>query len=191
MHIAGVPPIQRYGALSIGLHWLMVLLIAVIYACAELQDSAPEGSALADALESWHFALGFAVLALVVLRLLGRLASRVPPIEPAPPRWQAWLARLTHLGLYALMIGMPLTGWLTLSAEGSPIVLFGLQLPPLVGEGEDFAEWTEELHEAGGTIGYLLIAVHAAAALFHHYVVRDDTLLRMLPLLRKQAPRQP
>lgn len=175
---------ERYGSLSIGLHWLMVVLIAGVYACAELQESAPEGSALAEGLETWHFALGFAVLALVLLRLLGRLASRMPPIEPAPPAWQVWLARLTQLGLYALMIGMPLTGWLMLSAEGSPIVLFGLQVPPLVDEGKDFAEWSEELHEAGATLGYVLIGLHSAAALFHHYVVRDNTLLRMLPMRR-------
>ncbi len=85
------------------------------------------------------------------------------------------------VALYALMIGMPLLGWLTLSAEGKPIPFFFVQLPALVNESKSVADWAKELHETGGTIGYFLIAMHAAAALFHHYVVGDNTLRRMLP----------
>ena len=60
-------------------------------------------------------------------------------------------------------------------------MMVGMQLPQLVGESKSVADWTKELHEAGGTIGYFLIGLHAAAALFHHYIVRDNTLRRMLP----------
>ncbi|MEO7338831.1 MAG: cytochrome b/b6 domain-containing protein, partial [Caldimonas sp.] len=72
-------------------------------------------------------------------------------------------------------------GWLTLSAEGKLVPFFGLQLPALVDESKSIAGWAKELHETGGTVGYFLIGLHAAAALFHHYVVRDNTLRRMLP----------
>lgn len=79
------------------------------------------------------------------------------------------------------MVGMPLAGWLLLSAAGKPIPFFGLQLPALIGESKDLAGVIKEIHEIGGTVGYFLIGLHAAAALFHHYFLRDDTLRRMLP----------
>lgn len=91
------------------------------------------------------------------------------------------LAAAMHLALYAFLVVMPLLGWLVLSAKGKPIPFFGLHLPALIGPNEARAESLEELHEFIGTLGYYLIGLHAAAALYHHYVAHDDTLLRMLP----------
>lgn len=172
---------SRYGSLSIGLHWLMLLLIAGVYACIELRGNFPKGSDIREGLKTWHFMLGLSILVLVLVRLAAHFIGTVPRIEPDPPKWQTLFARLMHIALYALMIGMPLLGWLTLSAEGKLVPFFGLQLPSLVGESKSIAGWAKELHETGGTVGYLLIGLHAAAALFHHYVVRDNTLQRMLP----------
>lgn len=174
-------PSARYNPLSIGLHWLMLLLIAAVYACIELRGFYPKGSEPREALKTWHFMLGLAVLALVVVRLAVRLGNTVPAIEPAPPGWQKLLASLMHVGLYALMLGMPVLGWLILSASDKPVPFFGLQLPALLGPNKDLAGQIKEVHETIGTIGYYLIGLHAAAALFHHYVVKDNTLLRMLP----------
>lgn len=172
---------KRYGSLSIGLHWLMVLLIAAVYACIELRENFPKGSDIREGLKAWHFMLGLCVLVLVAIRMLARLTHTTPLIDPTPSKWQGLFAQLMHLALYALMVGMPLLGWLTLSAQGKHIPFFGLELPALVAESKPIAEWAKEIHEAGGTIGYLLIGLHAVAALFHHYVVRDNTLQRMLP----------
>jgi len=171
----------RYGGLSIALHWVMLLLIAAVYACIELRSNFPKGSGIREGLKTWHFMLGLSVLVLVLVRLVVRLTDTVPRIEPEPPRWQSLFGKLMHLALYALMIGMPLMGWFVLSAQGKAITFFGFQLPSLVGESESIAGWAKELHEAGGTIGYLLIGLHAAAAVFHHHVVGDNTLRRMLP----------
>lgn len=91
------------------------------------------------------------------------------------------LAKVVHLALYGLMIGMPLAGWLILSGEGKPIPFFGLELPPLIGPNEALAEQAEEIHELVGTIGYYLIALHMAAALAHHYILRDPVLARIMP----------
>jgi len=132
-------------------------------------------------LKTWHFMLGLSILGLVVLRSAAYLSGAVPRIEPEPPKWQRLLAKLMHVALHVFLIGMPLLGWLTLSAEGKPIPFFAWQLPPLVNAADAVAEWAKEIHEAGGTIGYFLVGLHAAAALFHHYVVRDNTLRRMLP----------
>jgi cytochrome b561 len=126
--------------------------------------------------------LGLSVFALVFMRLAIRLVSgAMPSIRPAPPVWQQRLAALMHLALYVFLIAMPLLGWLTLSASGKPIPFFGLQLPALLGADKALAGSLKEIHETIGTIGYYLVGLHAAAALVHHYVNRDDTLRRMLP----------
>ena len=72
--------------------------------------------------------LGLSVFVLVWLRLLSNSIGRFPRFKPKPPRWQILVARLMHVALYALMIFMPLAGWLLLSAEGKPIPFFGSTL---------------------------------------------------------------
>lgn len=176
---------DRYGSLSIGMHWLMLLLMIGVYAAINLQDLAPKGSALRADLKTWHFALGMSVFMLVAVRLATRLVSGpAPHIEPAPSHWQERLGQAMHLALYAFMIGMPLLGWLAVSAKGDPVAFYGLQLPLLIGQDKGLSRSLKEVHEAIGTAGYFLIGLHAAAALLHHYVLRDNTLVRMLPAPR-------
>lgn len=171
----------RYGKLSIGLHWLMLLLIAAVYVLMECRGYFPKGSATRDAMKLWHYMLGLSVLALVIVRIAARFASPTPAIVPAPPAWQALAAKAMHLALYLFMLGMPIVGWVLLNAEGHAAPFFGLELPPLVAKDHALAEAAEDLHETIGTVGYWLVGLHAAAALFHHYVVKDNTLRRMLP----------
>lgn len=172
---------SRYGSLSIGIHWLMLLLFIAVYACIELRALYPKGSDPREALKTWHFMLGMLVFILVWLRLAARFSGPTPLIQPALPHLQEISAKLLHLALYALMIGMPLTGWLLLSATGKPIPFFGLQLPALISENKDLATQIKAIHEFVGTTGYYLIGLHAAAALYHHFIKRDNTLVRMLP----------
>jgi cytochrome b561 len=139
---------DRYGALSMALHWFMLLLLVAVYACMELRGFFPKGSDTREALKAWHYMLGLGVLGLSVGRLVMHAIGPDPRIIPSPQKWQMLSAKHMHFALYALMIGMPLAGWLILSAEGKPIPFFGL---------------------------------HAAAALYHHYIVRDNTLRRMMP----------
>ncbi|ESS71566.1 cation-transporting ATPase Pma1 [Methyloglobulus morosus KoM1] len=179
---------ERYGSLSIGLHWLMLLLLVAVYACIELRGFFPKGSDLREALKTWHFMLGLFVFVLVWLRLLTYLTSPFPRIKPELPKWQKLSSRIIKLALYALMIVMPLAGWLILSAEGKLIPFFGLQLPALINENKNVAELIKEIHGAVGTVGYFLIGLHAAAALFHHYVLRDNILRRMLPTEPNLSP---
>lgn len=175
---------DRYGSLSIAMHWAMLVLLVAVYACIELRDFYPRGSELRSALKQWHFMLGLSVFLLVWLRLALRFIGTTPGITPAPPVWQQRLAGLVHLALYVFMIGMPLLGWLALSAGGKSIPFFGLELPALVGRDEGLAGSVEDLHKTIGNVGYYLVGLHAVAALFHHYVVRDDTVSRMLPRRR-------
>ncbi len=110
---------DRYGSLSIGMHWLMLLLLVAVYACIELRGFYPRGSDLREGLKTWHFMLGLGVFALVFARLAIRFAAgATPPIRPVPPVWQERLAGLMHLALYVFLVAMPLLGWFTLSAIG-------------------------------------------------------------------------
>jgi cytochrome b561 len=159
----------------------MLLLMIAVYATMELRGIFPKGSDPREMMKTWHFMLGLSVLALVLVRLAVNITRLAPEIVPAPPKWQQLSAKAMHLALYALMLGLPLAGWLILSAAGKPIPFFGLHLPALIAENKDTAEFIKEIHEAVATAGYGLIGLHAAAALYHHYVVRDNTLQRMLP----------
>ena len=170
----------RYGSFSIGIHWLMLLLFIAVYGTIELRELFEKGSDPREALKTWHFMLGMLVFMLVWLRLAARLSGPTPAILPEPPGLQQLSSKLLHLALYLLMIGMPLTGWLMLSAAGKPIPFFGLELPALIGENKALAKQIKEVHEFVGTTGYFLIGLHTVAALYHHYIKHDNTLTRML-----------
>ena len=177
-HYRLAPPFSR---LSIIMHWLMLALLAAVYACIELREFYPRGSDVREGLKTWHFMLGLSVFVLVWIRLAARALS---PRGPAPRTWPDALATVVHAALYILMIAMPVLGWLLLSAEGDAVPFFGLTLPPLVTPDKALAERIEDLHTTLGSAGYWLIGLHAAAALFHHYVLRDPILRRMAPGLR-------
>jgi len=174
------PENLRFNRLSMGLHWGMLLLLVAVYACMELSGNFPKGSDMRAGLKTWHYMLGMAVLLLVWLRLLVKLGTRTPPVRPELPVWQRRLSGLVQGALYVLMVAMPLAGWLILNAKGQGVPFFGVELPVLIAENRGTADLLKEIHEAGATLGYLLFGIHAGAALFHHYVLRDNTLQRML-----------
>lgn len=170
---------DRYSRSAVTIHWLMLALIVAAYACILLRENFPRGSDIREMLKTWHFMLGLSVLALSLLRLGLRLTVwKIPAISPPPSRYLVWLSAGAHAAIYALVITMPIAGWLILSAEGKPIPF---NLPPLVAPDAVVAKAVEELHEAGGLVGYFVIGLHAAGALFHHLILKDDTLRRMMP----------
>lgn len=179
---------ERWGMVSIGLHWLTLLLILGLALVGMSMDELPN-SPLKVQVYAMHKSFGLTVLGLTLLRLLWRLLAGAPNPVPGMARWQHWAASGTHGLLYALLLAMPLSGWLYNSASGFPLKWFGLlSLPKLAGYNPGLKHFALEAHE---TIFYVLAGVlllHAAAALKHHYVDRDATLRRMLPWLR--APGQ-
>lgn len=171
---------DRYGRLSIIMHWSMVILFIGVYACIELRGALPRGSALKSPLLGFHALMGIAVFALVWVRLMGRLSPR-PPILPKPPAWQTAMASVTHLALYGLMIVSPLLAWLMLGAAGKPVPYWGVILPSPLSVDPALARTLKDWHELIGNAGYALIGLHACAGLVHHYLIKDNTLKRMLP----------
>jgi cytochrome b561 len=173
---------KRYPDSAILLHWLVLILVVAAYACILLRTNFERGSDIREGLKAWHFMLGLSVLAATFLRIgLRAMVWKTPPITPPPPRMLHLLSIAAHLAIYAWLIAMPIAGWTILSAEGNPIPFWGLNLPPLTSPDKVLADQVKELHETSGTIGYFLLGLHAAAALFHHYFMKDDTLRRMLP----------
>jgi cytochrome b561 len=173
---------KRYPDSAILLHWLVLILVVAAYACILLRTNFERGSDIREGLKAWHFMLGLSVLAATFLRIgLRAMVWKTPPLTPPPPRMLHLLSIAAHLAIYAWLIAMPIAGWTIISAEGDPIPFWGLNLPPLIGPDKALADQVKELHETSGTIGYFLLGLHAAAALFHHYFMKDDTLRRMLP----------
>jgi superoxide oxidase len=169
---------DRYSRPSVILHWLMLLIIVAVYGTIELREFWPRGSVTREGLKTWHFMLGLTVFGFVWLRIVARIALP-SPVRLSEPAWRHVLAIMTHLLLYGLMVGMPIAGWMILSAEGDVIPFFGLELPALTAPDKALAEQIEDLHKLGGTIGYWLIGLHAAASLFHQLVIKDNLLRRM------------
>lgn len=175
---------QGYNRPAIALHWLVAVLICCSFPLGLYMTSLAL-SPLKLQLYSYHKWLGMLILALVVLRVLWRLGKGAPPALPAPA-WQQRAAVVTHTLLYALMVAIPLTGWMMSSAKGFPVVWLGvLPLPDLVGKDEALGDLLLATHKALNFLLLGLVGLHVAAALKHHFVDRDATLVRMLPLLRR------
>lgn len=174
-------PTFRYSPALVALHWLMALLLVAVYASIELRVLFPKGTDMRDLMKALHFMFGLGVLLMVLARLGARWFSPKPVQGPTLglETWAHRLASLGHLALYALMVAMPILGWLTLSAAGKPIPFLGLELPPLMAPNKNWAHDIKELHESVGVAGYWLIGLHVTAALGHHYVLKDGLLNRM------------
>ncbi|WP_425507998.1 cytochrome b [Tahibacter caeni] len=178
---------NRWGLGARTLHWTMAVLIIGAGIVGLYMSDLPN-SPQKIRIYALHKSVGLTVLALLLLRVTWSLADRRPVEVPMPP-WQAMAARTVHLLLYALMLLLPLSGWLYNSASGYPLQWFGLvNLPSLTGGPDPALKGVaHELHEYGFWLLVLALVAHAGAALKHHIVDRDDTLVRMLPLLRRRA----
>ena len=168
----------RYDTPTIALHWATALLVALLWAIGETIDFAPKGPLRLDYI-ALHIVLG----ALLGLVLLGRLAWRHTrgarlPVEG--PRLLALAAQAVHWLLYLLVAGTVALGLATAWVQGRSV--FGLfSLPSFAPGDRALAHQIFSLHSLGATAVLILAGLHAAAALAHHYAMRDDTLRRMLP----------
>ena len=176
-----MPAADRYTTTAIALHWLIFVLIACGFALAVYMVDLPL-SPLKLKYFSWHKWIGVTVFALALARVAWRLTHRAPPHRAALPRWQRRAAAVMHGVLYALIVIIPVTGWLYSSAAGVPTVYLGvIALPDLVTKDKALAELLKSTHVTLNYTLLILVIMHAAAALQHHFVIRDNVLSRMLP----------
>lgn len=175
---------MRWGAVNQLFHWASAILLVAIAGIGLYMTGLP-GSAEKVRIFALHKSLGLTLLAVVLLRLLWRLTHRPPAPVPGVSRALYHAASTVHWALYALMIAMPVTGWLINSAAGYPLRWFGLvRVPALTGRDESLQSLATLLHESGFWILAVLVAGHVFAALYHHVFLDDGTLHRMLPSRR-------
>lgn len=195
---------RRYHGVAISLHWLIAIaILANILAGWWMHEAIDEASTqeLATAVYQWHKSLGLTILALSLLRLGWRLARPPAPSQVGAP-WERRAAQLTHWAFYALMLGIPLSGWLYVSAQWrgdqafsvATVLWGGVEIPHVLGLDQaadnlraQVADASMEAHEILAQLTMLLLALHVGAALKHHFLSRDNTLRQMSP----QALRDP
>jgi cytochrome b561 len=172
----------RYSSVAIWFHWTIAALVIANLAIGLFHESLLRGVGWAIPL---HMSFGLTVLILSLGRVAWRLAHRFPPTPNDIPGWQQVAARATHLGLYALILLMPLTGWMMASAGTHPIPFYWLVDAPKLPVSKAIGGVA---HQGHGVLGWLMLALvvlHIAAALRHHFVLRDGVLARMAPALAR------
>lgn len=169
-----------YGALARGLHWASALAVGAAFALGQLGEEF--GKSNEAALVFAHIQAGLAVLAMLAIRLVWRHLDPPPrtlatPFDP----WAAHAAKLGHWALYTLLLAVPLAGLVTLFARGQPLDIAGLiEFASPWTRDRALARSAKEVHEFLSTALVALAALHALAALAHHYAFKDATLRRML-----------
>ena len=183
---------QRWGAIAQALHWVVVWAVLAQFTLASAAEDLPAGVAKLATLAR-HKSVGITILLLALIRLAWKAANRghSPALPTNLKPHERWLAHLTHHGLYALLILLPLSGWLMSSAKNYPVSWFGIgpALPDLVAPSETLFVLLKATHEILADLLIVLALLHVAAALLHHFVRRDDVVRRMLPFERNAAAR--
>lgn len=176
--------IHAYGSVAKTFHWLMFLLVAGLLAAGFIMEGMELGP---DKIRLYglHKSIGIAVLALALLRLTWKAVNIAPPLPGTMRKFDKFAAQAMHWLLYAMMIAMPLSGWLMSSASGFSVSVFGwFTLPDLIAPDKETAKLLRAVHgwAAWGIIA--MVTLHAGAALLHHFYYKDNVLKRMLPFAR-------
>jgi cytochrome b561 len=197
-------PVPRAGALStsgaapangdlraarprklVVLHWLTVLCVCLAAGFILTRDEV-SGRSLRQWLLEGHRHAGLFVLVLFFVRVALRFRLGKLPVTNRMPKVFHVLAASTHAALYALLLALPLLGWSLSNAQDKPVHLFGLTLPALVKPDEDLADTLQTWHVNAAWTLLVLVSLHIAGALWHHFVARDDVLRAMLPQRRRR-----
>lgn len=175
--------LQAWGAGARFFHWLIAVLLLAQITLGFLAKGWRLSPTKLD-LFVWHKSLGILILALVALRLAWRLLNPVPALPSALPAWERLAARSAHFLLYLLMLALPFSGWIVNSAANIPFRIFWqVPLPAIVAPDDATADFAKAVHFSLFAALAVLVALHAGAALRHHFVLRDDILRRMLFLM--------
>jgi cytochrome b561 len=180
-------PTSSYNGTAKFLHWLIFGLLAgqflIAWSMPHIGRNTPP-STLIDL----HFSVGVVVMIVAVIRLGWRLLHKPPSSLADLPWWQNAAAHLVHWLLYALLILLPILGWMNASWRGMPVALFGLELPQLVTTRAPGWAWSGDVHVVLSNYALLaLVGLHVVAALYHQFIRRDGVLQRMLPNIQRDS----
>ena len=177
--------ITTYNRTSKLLHWGMAGLIFYMLYLGLTMTDLPLGIEKIR-LYGLHKSLGICVLSLLMLRVAWRVITMTPKPMTGMSVRLVLAARATHYAMYALMLCMPITGWLMSSAAGFPVAPFGFfTLSALIAPSPSALEFFKETHELLAFLFMGMISLHVIAALYHHFYRKDATLRRMLPFVRR------
>jgi len=190
---------DRYTRVAILLHWIIGLSIIALLVLGLTMEDFPKSMMFTAYMI--HKSLGLTVLMLTLVRIFWRLTHKVPAMPETMKSWEKFAAHAVHLGLYFLMLALPLSGWamVSSSARGYPTVFFGLfewpHIPFLaniadIESKKEISHSIAEAHETLAWIAIVLIALHIGAALKHHIIDRDTVLTRMLPFLKPPSAKE-
>jgi len=169
----------RYSGPAIAFHWLLAAALTLAFLIGLQASDLPVSPARIRWI-NYHKWCGITILALSTLRLLWRLAHRPPPPVPGMPRWQRLAAQWMHRALYVFFFCVPLAGWSYSSASGFPVVYLGLvRLPDLVHKDKALGVILGDVHATLAFSLAVLVVLHVAAAVKHHFVDKDGLLWRM------------
>lgn len=178
---AAPPP--RYGAVIASLHWIIALLMIAQVVFALSTEGLGRQDPLRVSLLNLHYSFGFLVFVLALARLAWRATHTAPPMSPKFRRWEVMLAKANYVLLYAIMLAMPLTGYVTVAARGAAMPVFGLfEIPSLTGRDIALHQNAEGVHVI---LFFLLIAAFAAhvlGALKHVIFDKENVLVRIRPV---------
>ena len=177
------PATARYTRTAVALHWLVAALFVGQFAWGWLMQEIPKSppGMRADAFNV-HKSIGLCVLGLMLFRLGWRIAHR-PPALPPMPAWQAVLARVTHIALYAALIVQPVAGYLGSVWSGYPVKWFGITLPAWGSKSVALKDAMSDVHLVTSFVLLALVALHVAGAL--HHALRGDGLLARMSFGRR------
>lgn len=175
--MSGAAATPKYDPFARLLHWLVVLLLVAQYIVAWTMPGIHRGTQ-AVGLIVVHLDLGAFIIAIMIVRVLWRIVRREPEVTDGTP-FTRGIASLTHGLLYLLLIVQPLMGWANASSRGWQVTLFGLNLPSLVPTGSALGHTLGDAHALLAWVLLALIGLHVAAALYHHFLLRDRVLRRM------------
>ena len=163
-------------------HWAVFLLVLGVYGLTYLEELFPRGDP-GRALVWWfHVSFGMLLFVMVIIRLGLRLTLGTPGLPIEMSEFERWAAKIAHLLLYALLVAIPVLGILLTWYRGDALSFFGLfTIPAPVSPDRETARLIRELHSLCANLILILAGVHAAAALWHHFIRKDDVLRRMLP----------
>jgi cytochrome b561 len=175
-----------YSTAARHFHWWTVALLAIQVPLGLYMfyrgNTLKVWDAVTNALYSSHKTLGLVILALVLARLVYRLAHGAPADEPTITWWQKAASHATHWSLYLMLILVPIVGWLGISLYGAREVFGLFSIPPLAPQNSEAATVVLHVHRYLALLTVVLIAAHIGAAVVLHYLIRGDGVLaRMLP----------
>lgn len=174
---------ERYGLVAQTIHWLTVVFVIAAWASGMFGEDLLEDIIGERAVLSLHMYAGLAVVVLLVVRLAWQVGNPTPLNEATPLGvWGDRAAKLTHVVIYALLVAVPISGIVAQFARGRALPVFGLfEVASPWMPDRAFIRSVTEVHETVANLLLIVALLHAAAALFHHWVLRDRTLARMLP----------